>query len=132
MSAYPSRDESGHNWAAFAAVLFLILGVFNAIDGIAALANDDYFRADELLFGDLAMWGTIFLVIGAVQLLTSFLIFRGSFLGTMLGITLAGLNAVIALLSIGAYPVWSVIILVLDGVVIYALTVYGDALRPTR
>ena len=42
------------------------------------------------------MWGTIFLVIGAVQLLTSFLIF------------------------------------VLDGVVIYALTVYGDALRPTH
>jgi hypothetical protein len=48
------------------------------------------------------MWGTIFVVVGAVQLLT------------------------------GAYPVWSVIILVVDGVVIYALTVYGDALRPTR
>jgi hypothetical protein len=131
MSAYPSRGtDSGQNWAAFAAVLFLILGVFNLIDGVAALANDDYFAADELLFGDLAMWGTIFLVIGAVQLLTSFLIWRGSFVGAMLGITLAGLSAVVALLSIGAYPIWSVIILVLDGVVIYALTVYGDALRP--
>ena len=125
------RDGGGRNWAAFAAVLFLILGVFNAIDGIAALANDDYFRADELLFGDLSMWGTIFLVIGAIQLLTAFLIFRGSFVGASLGITLASLNAVLALLSIGAYPIWSTIILVLDGVVIYALTVYGDALRPT-
>jgi hypothetical protein len=129
MSAYPSSGDSGQNWAAFAAVLFLILGVFNVVDGIAALANDDYFRADELLFGDLSMWGTIFLVVGAIQLLTSWLIFRGSAIGVILGITLAGLNAVLALLSIGAYPIWSVIILVLDGVVIYALTVYGDALR---
>jgi len=133
MSAYPSRSgDSGQNWAAFAAVLFVILGVFNLIDGIAALANDDFFAADELLFGDLAMWGTIFLVVGAIQLLTAFLIFRGSVAGALLGITLAGLNAVLALLSIGAYPVWSVIILVVDGVVIYALTVYGDALRPAR
>ena len=37
------------------------------------------------------------------------------------------LNAVVALLSVGAYPLWSVIILILDGVVIYALTVYGTA-----
>jgi hypothetical protein len=132
MSAYPSRDEGGgQNWAVFVVMLFVILGVFNLIDGIAALANDDYFAADELLFGDLSMWGTIFLVVGAVQLLTAFLVWRGSFAGAMLGITLAGLNAVLALLSIGAYPVWSVIILVLDGVVIYALTVHGDALRPT-
>jgi hypothetical protein len=38
----------------------------------------------------------------------------------------------IALLSVGAYPIWSLIIVALDGVVIYALTVYGDALRPAR
>jgi hypothetical protein len=130
MSAHPSRG--GENWAAFAGCLFVILGLFNVIDGIAALANDDYFRVDELLFGDLSMWGVIFLVVGALQLLTAFLIFRGSFVGSLLGITLAGVNALTALLSVGAYPVWSIIILVLDGVVIYALTVYGDALRPAR
>lgn len=131
MSAYPSSgsSDSGQNWAAFAAILFLILGVFNVINGIVAFANDDYFAADELLFGDLSMWGTIYLVVGAIQLITSWLIFRGSMIGAILGITLASLNAVLALLTIGAYPIWSVIILVLDGVVIYALTVYGDALR---
>ena len=70
--------------------------------------------------------------LGAIQLLTAFLIWRGSFLGALLGIMLAGLNAVIALLSVGAYPIWSLIILALDGVVIYALTVYGDALSDVR
>jgi hypothetical protein len=131
MSAYPSRDGRGENWASFAGCLFVVLAVFNVIDGIAALAADDHFRADELLFGDLSMWGVIFLVVGALQVLAAFLIFRGSLFGTLLGITLAGVNAIVSLLSVGAYPIWSIIVLVLDGVVIYALTVYGDALRPT-
>jgi hypothetical protein len=53
------------------------------------------------------------------------------FLGALLGITLAALNAVIALLSVGAYPIWSLVILALDGVVIYALTAHGDAFATT-
>jgi hypothetical protein len=61
--------------------------------------------------------------------LTGLLILRGNMLGALLGITLAAVNAVIALMSVGAYPVWSLVILALDGVVIYALTVYGDAFR---
>ena len=129
MSAYstPDRERSGEGWAGFAAIIFLVVGIFNIVDGIAALANDDYFRADELVFGDLSMWGTIFLVVGAAQLLTGFLIFRGSFFGSLLGITLAALNVVLALLSVGAYPIWSLLIIALDGVVIYALTAHGDA-----
>jgi hypothetical protein len=130
MAAYPS-SERGQNWAAFATVLFLVLGCFNLIDGIAALVQDDYFKADELLFGDLSMWGVIWIVLGLLQFVTAYLIYHGAVLGALIGITLAGLNAVGALLSIGAYPIWSVIILVGDGVVIYALTVYGDALRRT-
>jgi hypothetical protein len=133
MSAYSSRgDTGGENWAAFAGIMFLVLGMFNIFDGIAALANDDYFHADELLFGDLSMWGAIYLVLGAVQLLTAMLVFRGNLLGAFLGITLAVLNAILALLSLGAYPVWALIILALDGVVIYALTAHGDALRTAR
>ncbi|HWK28172.1 MAG TPA: hypothetical protein VNS09_16520 [Solirubrobacter sp.] len=132
MSDYRASAERGQNWAAFAAVLFLILGIFNVVDGIAALAADDHFRAEELLFGDLTLWGVLFLIVGIVQLLTSYLIFQGSAAGALLGVTLASLNAVLALLAIGAYPIWAIIILVLDGVVIYALTVYGDALRSPR
>jgi hypothetical protein len=129
MSAYSTPSGSGEGWAGFAAVIFLVLGIFNVVDGIAALTNDDYFHVDELLFGDLSMWGIIFLVVGAAQLLTGFLVFRGSFFGSLLGITLAALSAVIVLLSVGAYPIWSLVILALDGVVIYALTVHGDAFR---
>jgi hypothetical protein len=124
MSAEPSSSR-GQNWAAFVVVLFFVLGCFNIIDGLAALLQDSYFRADELLFGDLTMWGTLYLCIGVLQLFTAWLIHRGNEFGPAIGAVLALLSAVVALTSLGAYPVWSVMILALDGLVIYALTVYG-------
>jgi hypothetical protein len=131
MASYPSQDaQHGRRWAVFAVVVFITLGALNLIDGVAALVQDDYFKADELLFGDLSLWGVLYVIIGALQIVTAWLISRGSFTGALIGLCLAGLNMIIALLSIGAYPLWSAIILVGDGVVIYALTVYGDALRP--
>jgi hypothetical protein len=127
-----SRDPSrGQGWAAFAATMVLIVGVFNMIYGLAAIIDDDYFVAGELLFGDLSLWGWIHLVLGVLQVITAALIFAGNDLGAVLGITFAGFNAVAALLAIGAYPVWSVIILVVDGLIIYSLTVYGDAFKPS-
>ena len=66
------------------------------------------------------MWGTI--SVGRALLTASVSRQRRA-----LGIARRSTRA--ALLSVGAYPVWSVIILVLDGLVIYALTVYGDALH---
>jgi hypothetical protein len=128
MEASGSGSE-GHGWAAFAATMVLILGVFNVIYGLAAIIEDDYFLADQLLFGGLSFWGWVHLIIGVAQVITAMLIFGGNDLGAVLGIMFAGFSAIAALLAIGAYPVWSVIILVIDGLVIYALTVYGDTFR---
>jgi hypothetical protein len=127
-----SRDPSrGQGWAAFAATMVLIVGVFNMIYGLAAIIDDDYFVAGELLFGDLSLWGWIHLVLGVLQVITAALIFAGNESGAVLGITFAGFSATASLLAIGAYPVWSVTILVVDGLIIYALTVYGDAFKPS-
>jgi hypothetical protein len=127
-----SRNGSkGQGWAAFAATMVLVVGVFNVIYGLAAIIEDDYFVADELLFGSLSLWGWVHLIIGVLQVITATLIYAGNDFGAVLGIMFAGFNAIAALLAIGAYPLWSVIILVVDGLIIYALTVYGDALKPS-
>jgi hypothetical protein len=119
-----SRREGG-GWLTFAAVLFLVAAAFNTLYGIAALVNDDYFAVDELLFGDLSMWGVIYLAFAAAQAAAALLIISRSAAGAVLGIALAALHATAVLMSIGAYPVWSVILLVIDGMIIYGLTVYG-------
>src|SRR5215212_6299345 len=105
----PSREGAG--WLTFAAVLFLLAGTLDAIYGIAALANDDYFAVDELLFGDLSMWGVIYLAFAAAQIGAGLLILNRSAAGAVIGISLAVVHATGVLLSIGAYPVWSVVLL---------------------
>jgi hypothetical protein len=124
VSVDPSSTR-GQDWTTFVVVLFTVLGGFNLIDGLAALTADDDFRVDELLFGDLTAWGVTYLVVGALQLCAAWLILRGSEAGAPFGMALAAGSALVAMLSIGAYPLWSVIILGLDGLVIYVLTVYG-------
>jgi hypothetical protein len=107
----------------YAAILFLILGTFNIIDGIAALTKDAHF-ANDLFFAGLPFWGVVMLIIGGLQLFASFQLFDGR--GQGLGIFLLFLNLVAQLFLLPAYPVWSIIIMVIDGMAIYGLTVYGE------
>jgi hypothetical protein len=121
----PSDVRDGSGWLTFAAVMLTIAGVANALWGISALVNDDYFTADELLFGDLSMWGVFYLLLAAAQLAAAWLILRRSAVGALLGIGLVMLHALVALMSIGAYPLWTVIVLAIDGLIVYGLTVHG-------
>jgi hypothetical protein len=127
----PSRarpvQESG--WAVFAGVLFVLAGIFHVMWGIAALAQDDNFVADELLFGDLSLWGVIYLVLGCLQMLAAWLIATARTSGRYLGLILAVLSAINAMFTFAAYPLWSACILVLDLLVIYGLAVHGEDYR---
>ena len=121
----PRQDTEGRGWLTFAGVMFLIAATFNTVYGISALANDDYFAVDELLFGDLSLWGALYLAVAAAQAITAVLVFARSSFGAFLGILIAMLSATLALVSIGAYPLWSITIMFVDGLIIYGLTVYG-------
>jgi hypothetical protein len=123
--SYGPQPDAGRGLLTFAAVMLTIAAVANALWGIAALVNDDYFAADELLFGDLSMWGVFYLLLAATQLLAAWLIVRRSAVGAMLGIGLVLIHALVALMSIGAYPLWTVIVLAIDGLIVYGLTVHG-------
>lgn len=105
--------------------MLLLCAVFNAVYGLTALTDDDYLHADELLFGDLSMWGAIYLVFAVTQLVAVLLIVRRRPSGVALGIAIVVLHATAVLLAIGAYPIWSVILLVVDGLILYGLSVYG-------
>ena len=124
MEARTGGAPRGAGWMLFAATLFLILGIFNVIDGIVALAKDNHFVGDQLFFGDLTLWGIILLAIGGIQLLASFQLYGGR--GQILGIFLLTLNLVAQLFFLPVYPFWSIIVMVIDGFAIYGLTVYGE------
>jgi hypothetical protein len=119
------EDEgSGTGWVAFAGTMLILVGCFNVIDGIAALANSDYL-VNQLLFSNLHAWGWFFLIWGAVQIVTGFAVYSGAGWAAIVGVVSAFGNAIAQLSWARAYPVWAISAIVLDVLIIYALVVYG-------
>ena len=103
----------------FAAIVILTVGALNAIWGIAALANKEYFHEASLLFESLQTWGWVYLIIGALQVFVAGLIFTERPWGYALGMFGAFLGILVNFLSVGAYPVWSVLLIALDFFVLF-------------
>lgn len=113
-------------WVTFAGVVLLVAGILNVLDGIVAIQRDRAFAADELLFGDTTALGATWITIGAIEIVTGILVLRRWVFGQFLGIMVAGLTGFWHFLFIGADPARSIVLMAVNGVIIYALTVHGE------
>lgn len=120
----------GAGWVMFAGVVMVIVGVFQAIAGLAGIIEDEfYLLGREYVFEfDATVWGWIHLMIGLVVLLAGFGVFSGNVLARTVGVLMAGLSMVAAFMWLPWYPVWAIVIIAIDIAVIWALTVHGRAL----
>ena len=119
-------------WAVFAGFMMMITGLFQAIAGLTGLLKHNWYvvsTADKLLVFNYQTWGWIDLLVGLFILLAGVSVLHGSVWARVVGVLLASVSAVAALASINLYPIWSVIIITIDVLVIYALTVHGGELK---
>jgi hypothetical protein len=120
-------------WGWFAAIVLLVAGIFDALYGLVAIFGPDsaYFttpRGSLLLF-DVSGWGWWHFIIGIVLILVAIALFAGATWARVIAVILAILNAIGQLFLLPVQPWWSLIVIVLDVLVIYALTVHGRELR---
>jgi hypothetical protein len=116
-------------WITFAGVIALVAGGYNALSGIAALADDDMLadRATEALYGiDLTAWGWFWLIVGVVQLVTGVLILGRSIWGLWLGVGIACVSAFMTVFVMFVFPLWAIAVLTLDFLVLYGLLTRSD------
>jgi hypothetical protein len=111
----------------FAAVLLGMLGVFNIIDGIAAIARSSVFIANaRYVIGDLRTWGWVALILGAAQVLASIGVLAGNQIARWFGVVAIGLNAIGQMFFLPGYPFWSLMIIATDVVALWGLCAYGS------
>jgi hypothetical protein len=123
----PYHPEHARGWLRFAGIMLGIVGVLNIVWGIAALDDSKVFTSDAkyVIFDNLHTWGWLVLILGVVQLFAAFSIVRGGTFGAVIGIVCAALNLFGELFVVRAHPVWSVVVIAVDTMIIYALSVYG-------
>jgi hypothetical protein len=114
--------------ALFAAVMMLVGGIFQALEGLAAILDDSLFSvAVEYAYEvDVTAWGWIHLIGGIVVAVAGFFVLRGMLWARLVGIVVAAGSAILHFFYIPYYPIWSVLIIALDVAVIWALATYRD------
>ena len=120
-------EGRGLGMVIFAAVLLAVVGFFNLLDGIAAIARSSIFIAGaHYVVGDLRAWGWTATILGALQILAAAGVWAGNQLARWFGVAVLGLNAIGQMFIIPAYPFWSLVIIAVDIVALYALCAYGS------
>jgi hypothetical protein len=125
-------EGGGYGLALFGAILLLMLGFFNMIYGISAIANSHVFVANaHYVFANLRTWGWITLVISVLQLAAAAGILAGNQLARWFGVAVLALNAIDMMFFVPAYPFWALTIIAVDVVALYGLCSYASRANMT-
>lgn len=129
-----SQQRSGWaGWAVFAGIVLIVAGAFDALLGLTAILApaEKFIAAGDayILLFDVVGWGWWHLIIGLALVLVGIFVLRGAAWARVIAIILVAINAISQLALLGVQPWWSIAVLALDVIIIYALTVHGRELK---
>lgn len=125
MSSQPSPTKQA--WAEgltlFAASLLIMVGIFQALQGLAAIINDERFvvTGNYVYKFDTTGWGWIHLILGLAAIGLGIAMIMGQTWSFVVAIFVAVLSAVAQFMWLPYYPVWAIVIIALDVAIIWAL-----------
>jgi hypothetical protein len=135
--SYESREVSEQvtgwvGWIFLAAMIMVVSGALNLIQGLTALFRDEAYwvtLGGSVITFNITTWGWIHLVFGILLIVVGFLLMKGSTFARVLGIVLVALNLIAQFSWTTLYPFWSLILVTVDILVIYALVIHGRELK---
>jgi hypothetical protein len=133
--AYSRAGRQTSGWAVgfilFAAIMMIMVGVFQALQGIIAIFENEFYVATRnyTFQFDATTWGWIHLLLGLLVAFAGYGLLSGKTWARLLAITLAALSATANFLFIPYYPFWSLLLVTLNILVIWAITAHGGELR---
>jgi hypothetical protein len=122
----PTRpSDAWAGWITFAAVILTLVGTLNIIQGFIALFDEGYFIVpgdDELLLVDFTAWGVIMLAWGLLLVAAGLAVASGRGWARWFAVLAVFVNVIAQIGFLSAYPIWSAIMILLDVLVLFALT----------
>ena len=129
MAAAQSRGNFWAGWTAFGAIMIIISGAVNGIQGLAAVFLDDVFLSGPqggALILDVTQWGWVHIVLGLALIGVGLGLVRGQMWSRILAVIVLTINMVTQMMLLPAYPFWSIIVIAFDVIVLWAITVHGS------
>jgi hypothetical protein len=131
MTARP-REYGPTGWAVFAGVILFIAGWLNFFFGLGGILNDEVVTVQGrgVIIWDFTAWGWIHLILGVIMILVGMGLFAAQSWARAFAVVFATLNAIAQIGLITAFPLWSILIISLDVIVIYQLTARWEPAPP--
>ena len=128
MTTLDRTAQRTSGWVVFAGVVIMIAASANLLYGVTLLLKDDWivFSPEAIIRFDTTVAGITLLIFGLFQLFVAMGVFNGELWARILGIVGASLNALAHMSFMSIYPAWAWLILAIDAIIIYGLTVHGD------
>ncbi len=118
------------DWVRFGAVIMVVVGAFSAVEGVTALVTPGTYVTFQgaVLALDLSVWAWVHIILGALVFLGGLGLLRDaeSEWARVVGVTVVGLSMLMQLAWLSAAPIWSIIMIALDLLVLRALVVTGN------
>jgi hypothetical protein len=113
-------QQSG--WTLFSGIMLLFAGIWIAFEGIFAFFRSSWFIGSAV-FGSLWIWALAWLVFGLLLIGAGSAVMSGRTWGRWFGIVVVTLAALLHMLSFATYPWWSAVMIGVDFLILYGLTV---------
>jgi hypothetical protein len=124
----PTTVTGWVGWIWFAALILIINGGFNVIDGLVALFKHQAYVStpNHLVVFNFTAWGWIMLIIGILEVLIGLFLMRGSLWARISAIIIVTINCIAQVGFITVYPFWSLLVIAMSVIVLWALLVHGE------
>lgn len=133
MAAPAEAPQTGWvGWVAFAGMMMVLLGMFHAFQGIIALVQEDYYLVGQnglTIHVDYTAWGWAHIAVGALVAAAGVGLLAGQMWARVVAVVFAFGSALVNAAFLAAYPVWSAMMIAVDILVIWAVTVHGSEIR---
>jgi hypothetical protein len=129
---HPTEMTAWVGWIAFASLMMVLVGTFHVIEGLVALFKDEVFvvgKAGLIVNVDYTAWGWAHILGGIIIVGAGLGLLTGKIWARTIGVLVAMVSAVVNIAFLSAYPIWSTIMIGIDILVIWALTVHGREMR---
>lgn len=131
MGAKERNPAAVGGWVMFAGAVMFVVGVFDVIQGLVALFKEEVYiipSSGLVVSTDYTLWGWALLIWGIILVLGALSLFSLSEAGRWFALVVVAINMIGQFAWFPAYPLWSLIVIILSAAVLWALTVGWSAL----
>ncbi|HVQ89322.1 MAG TPA: hypothetical protein VMT88_14185 [Actinomycetes bacterium] len=127
----PIETTPWTGWVAFAAFIMMLSGTLTGIMGFLAVINNNWtmWNNNGAPYGSPYAWGWWSMLVGIVVFAIGAALLRGSMFARTVAVFVAAGSLITHFVTLNVSPVWSLIVITIDVLVIWAVMVHGKEMK---